>query len=253
VADYLKIPELARRLDVSEKTARRYVKAGTLPSTFIGGAYRVAEEDLERFLRRAEVKPESAYPKDRAPSSTQPPLNGFEERPEDTEYIHFSTVLDRIGAAGGAAREVVQEWRSESARAMAEVRPPAKYRTMEMRSFHNELSAIYTTSIDTILKAAKEGTISVGRRSDEPQDLADDPSLWPRELREFLYDAGSHIAVLPTVIEGLEREWTARGFEVASFGTQRGATIEDELPNGVSKDAGWKYAIEKARQEAGVR
>src|SRR5215218_9842883 len=68
VADYLKIPELARRLDVSEKTARRYVKAGTLSSTFIGGAYRVAEEDLEEFLRRAEVKPEDASPKDIAPS-----------------------------------------------------------------------------------------------------------------------------------------------------------------------------------------
>jgi len=63
VADYLKIPELARRLDVSEKTARRYVKAGALPSTFIGGAYRVTEEDLEAFLHGAEVKPGDASPK----------------------------------------------------------------------------------------------------------------------------------------------------------------------------------------------
>src|SRR5215208_2495805 len=63
VADYLKIPEVARRLDVSEKTARRYVKAGALPSTFIGGAYRVTEEDLEEFVHRAEVKPEDASPK----------------------------------------------------------------------------------------------------------------------------------------------------------------------------------------------
>lgn len=80
MADYLKIPELARRLDVSEKTARRYIKGGALPSTFIGGAYRVTEEDLERFLRQAEVRPEDASPKAQAPpSSTQPPLNGFEE------------------------------------------------------------------------------------------------------------------------------------------------------------------------------
>ncbi len=57
MADYLKIPELARRLDVSEKTARRYVKAGALPSTFIGGAYRVTEVGLEAFLHGAEVKP----------------------------------------------------------------------------------------------------------------------------------------------------------------------------------------------------
>jgi excisionase family DNA binding protein len=80
VADYLKIPELARRLDVSEKTARRYVKAGTLPSTFIGGAYRVTEEDLEEFLHRAEVKPEAAHPKEESRSSLEPPLfNGLED------------------------------------------------------------------------------------------------------------------------------------------------------------------------------
>src|SRR5215218_8428322 len=196
VTDYLKIPELARRLDVSEKTARRYVKAGALPSTFIGGAYRVTEEDLEEFLHRAEVKPESTYPKDRAPSSTQPPLNGFDERREDTEYVHFSTVLDRIGAAGNIAREVAQEWRSESAQILDEGRPPAKYRMMEMRCFYIELSAIYQASLKSILESAKQGLVSVGHRSDEPQDLADDPSLWPRELREFIYDAGSHIKVL---------------------------------------------------------
>ncbi len=63
MADYLKIPELARRLDVSEKTARRYVKRGVLPSVFIGGAYRVTEVDLEAFLHGAEVKPEDASPK----------------------------------------------------------------------------------------------------------------------------------------------------------------------------------------------
>lgn len=65
MAEYLKIPEVARRLDVSEKTARRYVKAGTLSSTFIGGAYRVTEEDLAEFVHRAEVKPEDASPKRR--------------------------------------------------------------------------------------------------------------------------------------------------------------------------------------------
>jgi excisionase family DNA binding protein len=78
VADYLKIPEIARRLDISEKTARRYIKAGALPSTFIGGAYRVTEEDLEQFFHRAEVRPE--IPKVTAPPSPeQPPLNGLED------------------------------------------------------------------------------------------------------------------------------------------------------------------------------
>lgn len=62
MADYLKIPELARRLDVSEKTARRYIKTGMLPSTFIGNSYRVTEEDLEAFIHSAEVRPEGSSP-----------------------------------------------------------------------------------------------------------------------------------------------------------------------------------------------
>jgi excisionase family DNA binding protein len=50
VTDYVKLPEVSRRLDVSEKTARRMVKSGKLPAVFIGGAYRVSEEDLAEYL-----------------------------------------------------------------------------------------------------------------------------------------------------------------------------------------------------------
>jgi excisionase family DNA binding protein len=51
----LKLPEVARRLGVSEKTARRYVKSGALPSMFVGNAYRVSEEDVESFLQQSKV------------------------------------------------------------------------------------------------------------------------------------------------------------------------------------------------------
>jgi excisionase family DNA binding protein len=95
VADYLKIPELARRLDVSEKTARRYIKAGTLPSTFIGGAYRVTEKDLEEFLHRAEVKPEDASPKAESRSSLEPSLFNGTERERRAPSI-FSEALITI-------------------------------------------------------------------------------------------------------------------------------------------------------------
>jgi excisionase family DNA binding protein len=57
LADYLKIPEVARRLDVSEPTVRRMVKGGKLPSVFVGGAYRVSEKDLEDYLESARVTP----------------------------------------------------------------------------------------------------------------------------------------------------------------------------------------------------
>ncbi len=60
LTDYLKIPEVARRLDVSEKTARREVTSGALPSVFLGGAYRVSEEDLRAFVESKRSKPKKA-------------------------------------------------------------------------------------------------------------------------------------------------------------------------------------------------
>ncbi len=99
MADYLKIPELARRLDVSEKTARRYIKGGALPSTFIGGAYRVKEEDLEEFLHGAEVKPKA--PKAERRSSLEPSLfNGLEG---ERRLSRFSEAIITAAARWGEA------------------------------------------------------------------------------------------------------------------------------------------------------
>jgi excisionase family DNA binding protein len=67
LADYLKIPEVARRLDVSEPTVRRMVKGGKLPSVFVGGAYRVSETDLEKYLEEARVVPGGGLGKAQSP------------------------------------------------------------------------------------------------------------------------------------------------------------------------------------------
>lgn len=60
MSDYLKLPEVARELDVSEKTARRYIKSGALPSVFIGGAYRVDPADLATFVEDRRIRPAEA-------------------------------------------------------------------------------------------------------------------------------------------------------------------------------------------------
>ncbi len=91
MADYLKILEVARRLDVSEPTVRRMVKSGKLPSVFVGGAYRVNEEDLEQYLENAKVKPEGDSPKAQAPRS----------------------VKEQLRDAPGAAVDLMESWASE--------------------------------------------------------------------------------------------------------------------------------------------
>src|SRR5215208_5173346 len=86
VAEQLKLPEVARRLGVSEKTARRYVKSGALPSVFVGGAYRVSEEDLEWFLQGAKVTPSGDSPKGLAPPP-QPSFNGLLEEEWRAQHL----------------------------------------------------------------------------------------------------------------------------------------------------------------------
>ena len=97
MAEQLKLPEVARRLGVSEKTARRYVKSGTLPSMFVGGAYRVSEEDLEGFLQSAKVTPSGGSPK--APASSQPSVNGLIE--VERRLSRFSEAIIAFAARWG--------------------------------------------------------------------------------------------------------------------------------------------------------
>jgi excisionase family DNA binding protein len=49
-APLLDIPAVARRLDVCEKTVRRFIARGELRAHRIGRQIRVSEEDFLRFL-----------------------------------------------------------------------------------------------------------------------------------------------------------------------------------------------------------
>ena len=104
MADYLKIPELARQLDVSEQTARRMVKDGRIPSVFVGGAYRVEEEDLRNYLEAARVEVGSS-PKVQA--SLWPEEEPERRNPEPGEAERrLSKVPEALGEyIGGRAKQ----------------------------------------------------------------------------------------------------------------------------------------------------
>jgi excisionase family DNA binding protein len=118
VAEYLKIPEVARRLDVSEKTARRYIKSGALPSTFIGGAYRVTEKDLDEFVHRAEVRPEDASPKAPRHSPSEPTLlNGLLEDERLARWRAAVTNARRLRESGRVQMdELLAAWSASKER-----------------------------------------------------------------------------------------------------------------------------------------
>ncbi|MEX2658294.1 MAG: helix-turn-helix domain-containing protein [Acidimicrobiales bacterium] len=47
---FLTVAEVAGMLRVSTMTVYRLIKAGDLPATRVGKSYRLAEEDVDRFL-----------------------------------------------------------------------------------------------------------------------------------------------------------------------------------------------------------
>ena len=97
MAEQLKLPEVARRLGVSEKTARRYIKSGKLPSVFIGGTYRVEEEDLEVFLQGARVSPPGKAPRRSSPELSL--FNGIEDERRSSRFAEaiFATADKCVG------------------------------------------------------------------------------------------------------------------------------------------------------------
>jgi excisionase family DNA binding protein len=118
LADYLKIPEVARRLDVSEPTVRRMVKSGKLPSVFIGGAYRVSEEDLAEYIEQARVTPGKA----KAPSSSElPNFNGLLEEERRT------TISDVLGSWRGMHEEAIARWSRAEERGFSSVDAAAAF------------------------------------------------------------------------------------------------------------------------------
>jgi excisionase family DNA binding protein len=52
---YQTVKELAERLEVSEATVRQWIKAGELRAIDIGKGWRIADTDLDRFLKARET------------------------------------------------------------------------------------------------------------------------------------------------------------------------------------------------------
>jgi excisionase family DNA binding protein len=54
---YQTVQELADRLEVAEATVRQWIKSGELRAIDIGRGWRIADIDLERFLKARETAP----------------------------------------------------------------------------------------------------------------------------------------------------------------------------------------------------
>ena len=52
---YQTVQEIAERLEVAEATVRHWIKSGELRAIDIGKGWRIADTDLERFLKARET------------------------------------------------------------------------------------------------------------------------------------------------------------------------------------------------------
>ena len=110
MADYMKIPEVAQLLGLSEKTVRRRVKAGEIPSVFIGGVYRISRADLDEYLEFARVRPGKAE----ALPSSQLTLNGELEEERRAEWDAAVRSARQLRERGRARmEELLSSWRNK--------------------------------------------------------------------------------------------------------------------------------------------
>jgi transcriptional regulator with XRE-family HTH domain len=226
---------LARRVGVAPNTIYRIEAGDRTPSVAL----------LEKIAHELRTEPADLF-KEPAPLGEAPKEAGPEE------WLSLAEVVKRMGAAGKAAQEVVRDWREETARIRKDGIPLPKYRTQEMYSFHNELCRLYTNDISSILESARREDIDFGLLvSGKQVRIAADPSLWPQDLRAYVYEAGARIAVLPEIIREIEQE-AGREPQNTAANVAEEFNVEDRLPTEMLKEQEWREARGRALAEAGV-
>jgi DNA (cytosine-5)-methyltransferase 1 len=106
-AQLLRIEDVANKLNVSQKSVRRYIHSGKLKSNKIGGVHRVQESDLENFLKLSvfENVEEKLPASVKAKSTKTDLINWLDiseewDKPEQSDF----TSADLFCGAGGMAK-----------------------------------------------------------------------------------------------------------------------------------------------------
>lgn len=233
MAEYLKIPEVAQRLDVSEKTARRMVKGGKLPSVFIGGAYRVSEDDLERYLEAAKVQPGDGSGKAQAP----PPPNAL--------TVGVGGADDPIRAAKAIselrdlATGLASTWNQDVELYAEHGRDVQPYRAYEMSTAVSVLYQQFWSALRTLQNLALE------------QGASADPGTWDSPSKQRLRETLASIHALTELYKVIDQSTAKPGVDNESFRARR-EEFDVDAPTILGDDPQWPEAVEKARTVAGL-
>jgi transcriptional regulator with XRE-family HTH domain len=192
---------------------------------------------------------------DQLPKAPAPTYSGLRSGGEDGrsggELVPLDVGLQRMKGAGGAAQLAARDWRRELSRSLEEGKPLTRLRILEMYSFHNELSRLYVGSLEALLEGARQGVAGIIDKG-VSKHLSPDPSQWPYELKEPLYEAGARIAALPKLIKKIELEASEECKEAAEQALYEEFNVEDHLPAEVLREPEWSEELNKALAEVGA-
>jgi excisionase family DNA binding protein len=90
---HVPLSTVAGRLGVSERTVRRWIKAGKLRAYRPGRDYRIPESALREFVEESEISPKAP-----APSPEPSLLNGLEDERRTSEYQRWADVVGGYAA-----------------------------------------------------------------------------------------------------------------------------------------------------------
>jgi transcriptional regulator with XRE-family HTH domain len=190
-------------------------------------------------------------PKAQAPRMSGQPSESEVSAENDDQPVPIGVGLQRMAAAGDAAREVARDWQRELVLSLEEGRLLTRYRISEMYSFHNELSRLYVDNFKSLLEGAKLGVVGLTVEGVN-QYLGPDPVQWPQEFKEPLYEAGARIATLPKVIRKIEQTASEHRRTAAEQALYEEFHVNDHLSRQITQDPEWQEAIGKALAEVGA-
>jgi DNA-binding XRE family transcriptional regulator len=189
-------------------------------------------------------------PKEPAPS-TSGLRSGGGDGSSSGELVPLDVGLQRMKGAGDAALLATSDWHRELSRSLEEGKPLTRVRILEMYSFHNELSRLYVGNLEALLEGARQGVAGI---IDEgvSKYLSPDPSQWPDQLKEPLYEAGARIAALPKLIKKIELEASEERKDAGGQALYEEFNVEDHLPTEVLQEPEWSKELDKALAEVGA-
>jgi excisionase family DNA binding protein len=108
---YLSLSEAADALDISERTAYRWIKSGKLHAYKPGRDYRIPETAIKEAVEKGEVSPQPSV-------SSQPSFNGLlEEEERSTAWESATENARRLREDGqGRMAELLSTWRASKKR-----------------------------------------------------------------------------------------------------------------------------------------